>query len=263
MRFYYLPPSADDAAPSVGDEAVLPTEESRHLVKVMRARVGDPLSLIDGRGRRLDAELVAVEAATSRVRIVSCTTDRREIARPRLYLACGVVKGRRFEWLLEKAAELGVHSIQPLQTTHGEIDPRPGKQDRWRTLLVSATKQSGRSWLPDLAPPRPLDDWLADRSGEGLYYGVARTRDQGWDGAGKDARSPGDLLADPRDPQGDLAWVVGPEGGWDQAELTALAAAGTPVRLGPHRLRTETAACAGLVLLASLRETLVAQLPVD
>jgi len=263
MRFYYLPSSADDAAPSVGDDAVLPAEESRHLVKVMRARVGDPLRLIDGRGRRLDAELIAIEAATTRVRIVSSEIDRREIARPRLCLACGVVKGRRFEWLLEKAVELGVHTIQPLQTTYGEIDPRPGKLGRWRTLLISATKQSGRSWLPDLAPPRPLDDWLADQRGSGLHYGVARTRDRSWDGAGQDVRSPGDLLADHRDPRGDLAWVVGPEGGWDQAELTALAAAGTPVRLGPHRLRSETAASAGLVLMASLREILVDQLPID
>ncbi len=263
MRFYYLPPSADDAAPSVGDEAVLPTEESRHLIKAMRARVGDSLCLIDGRGRRLDAELIETGAATTRVCIISCKTDRQEIARPRLCLACGVVKGRRFEWLLEKAVELGVHTIQPLQTTHGEIDPRPGKLDRWRTLLISATKQSGRSWLPDLAPPRPLTDWLAGQQGRGLHYGVARTRDRSWDGAGRDVHSPGDLLADPCDPQGDLAWVVGPEGGWDHAELTALAAAGTPVRLGPHRLRTETAACAGLVLMASLREILLAQLPGD
>ncbi len=256
MRHYYLPPPTAGTPLSIGDEAVLSSEESRHLVKVMRARVGDTVSLIDGCGHRLQADLVEA-AAAARIRILACEDDPRELAHPRLCLAVGVVKGRRFEWLLEKAVELGAHTIQPLLTTHGEIDPRAGKQGRWRTILLGATKQSGRSLLPELAPPRSLDDWLAGRSGSGLHYGVARSRERSWDGAGRSILTPERLLASRWDPRGELTWVVGPEGGWDEGELKALAASGTPVRLGPHRLRTETAACAGLVLLTSLREMLI------
>ncbi|MBC8423518.1 16S rRNA (uracil(1498)-N(3))-methyltransferase [bacterium] len=260
MRFYRLAPTAAGTAPAARDEVALPAAESRHLVKVMRARPGDEVRLTDGRGHRLLATLLVADATAARLRVETCELDRAELAHPRLCLACGVVKGRHFEWALEKAVELGAHTIQPLLTAHGEIAPRDGKIERWRTIVSAAAKQSGRAWSPEVASPATLGDWLAARRGDGLYYGVARAR-------GRDRRdgdggllSPDRLLAGngaPAAPGGDLAWAVGPEGGWDEAELAALAVAGTPVRLGPHRLRTETAACAGLALLSALREMLL------
>lgn len=261
MRFYLLPPRPDGASPAPGDEFDLPAEESRHLVRVMRARAGERVRLSDGRGLRLDAELVTADARAARLRVLGAAPDAGELAAPRLVLACGVVKGRRFEWLLEKAAELGAHAVQPLLTDHGEVDPREGKRARWTTVLASATKQSGRAWRPDLADPVPLADWLATRrssgSGDGLFYGVARARGDERRVNGRDVLSPYEVLAAPAAPAGDLAWVVGPEGGWSDAELAALAEDGTPVRLGPHRLRTETAVAAGLALLAARREMIV------
>ncbi len=258
MRFYCLPP-AGGTPPAPGDEVSLPPDESRHLVKVMRARPGDEVRLTDGRGRRLLAVLLAADAAAARLRVETSAADRAELARPRLCLACGVVKGRHFEWALEKAVELGAHTIRPLLTVHGEVAPRDGKLERWRTIVGAAAKQSGRAWTPDVAPPASLGDWLAGRSGDGLYYGVARARARDPRDGDDGLLSPDRLLAGgvPVAEDGELCWAVGPEGGWDASELEALAAAGTPVRLGPHRLRTETAACAGLLLLSSLREMLL------
>ncbi len=260
MRFYHLPLTAEDKPPTAGDEVELPADESRHLIKVMRARVGDEVLLTDGRGRRLSATLLRVHETAAGLRIETSELDRAELSRPRLWLACGVVKGRHFEWALEKAVELGAHAIQPLLTARSEVAPRAGKLERWRGIMTGAAKQSGRAWLPDLSPPATLRDWLADWAGGGLYYGVARARDRIWRDENAGLLSPGRLLAPAGGDaarSGDLAWVVGPEGGWDERELAALAEVGTPVRLGPHRLRTETAACAGLTLLASVREMLL------
>lgn len=260
MRFYRLQPAAEEPAPVVGDEVALPPAESRHLVKVMRARPGDEVRLTDGRGHRLIASLLAADAAAARLRVETCELDRAELAHPRLCLACGVVKGKHFEWALEKAVELGAHTIQPLLTAHGEIAPRDGKIERWHTIVSAATKQSGRAWSPDVQPPATLADWLAARCGAGLYYGLARARGRGRSDGDDGLLSPERLLAGNGGTVvsgDDLAWAVGPEGGWDEAELEALTASGTPVRLGPHRLRTETAACAGLVLLSALREMLL------
>ncbi|MBU0743018.1 16S rRNA (uracil(1498)-N(3))-methyltransferase [bacterium] len=260
MRYYHLPPAAEKEPPTVGDEVALPAGESRHLLKVMRARAGDEVLLTDGRGRRLTATLLRAHGPAARLRIEASELDRAELLRPRLWLACSVVKGRHFEWALEKAVELGAHAIQPLLTARGEIAPREGKLERWGAILAGAAKQSGRAWLPDLSPPANLSDWLSVWRGGGLYYGVARARDRNWRDDEAGLLSPGRLFASAGGAiavAGDLAWVVGPEGGWDERELAALAGAGTPVRLGPHRLRTETAACAGLALLAAVREMLL------
>jgi len=264
MRFYHLPPVAEADPPVAGDEVGLPGDESRHLLKVMRARAGDTVRLTDGRGRRLVATLLGASGNTARLRIETSEIDRAELARPRLWLASGVIKGRRFEWLLEKAVELGAHGVQPLLTVRGEVAPRDGRLDRWRAIMTGAAKQSGRAWLPDLAPPARLADWLSGRSGCGLFYGVARERNRSWRDGDAGLLSPARLLATDRAAvagAAEVAWAVGPEGGWDEAELAALDAAGTSVRLGPHRLRTETAACAGLAFLAALREMLLDDVP--
>ena len=261
MRFYLLPQTRPGTEPTVGDAVLLPPDESRHLVKVMRARSGDDVGLTDGRGGRYTAVLEDPTARGARLRVVARETDRGELAEPRLWLACGVTKGRNFEWALEKAVELGVHVVQPLLTVHAEVAPRDGKLERWRTIMRGAVKQSGRAWLPRLEAPVDIATWLGGWRGRDVLYGVARSRGRDWDDA--DLLSPAGLLHDARERrtvfagEGDLAWVVGPEGGWDDGEVTRLAAAGRPVRLGPHRLRTETAVCAGLTLLASAREMMV------
>ena len=257
MRFYLLPPRPDAAPPAPGDTLELPADESRHLVKVMRARVGERVRLSDGRGLRLEAELATADARAAGLRILATGTDAFELAAPRLVLACGVIKERRFEWLLEKAVELGVHAVRPLLTERGAIAPRTGKRARWSNLLASAVKQSGRAWLPELEEPTPFADWLAGHEGDGLHFGVARVRGGASLPGGRAVLESAQLLSAPAVPTGDLVWAVGPEGGWADAELAALMEAGTPVRLGPHRLRTETAAAAGLTLLAARREMIV------
>ncbi len=260
MRQFLLPGTDDAPAPATGAEVVLSPEESRHLVRVLRARPGTRIGLTDGRGHRFTGELLVADPAAARVVVRSRDEDAEELAAPRLVLACGVIREQRFEWALEKAVELGAHEIVPLLTAHGEIVPRQGKRRRWEAHVTAALKQSDRAWRPVLHAPVPLADWLARREPQPLLFGLARLRRAATAGEGLEADALAEILPRRAPWSGAGAWtlVVGPEGGWRDDEVALLARHGTPLRLGVHRLRTETAAIAGLALLAAARQRLLA-----
>ena len=243
MRWFYLHGLTDDtAAPTAGAEVVLDAEESHHLLAVMRRRTDEPVHLLDGRGHRLTGRLAGGDARGARVEITDVVRDETEVVPPRLRLVCGVVKGRRWEWALEKAVELGVHEVIPLLAEHGVVDPGRGRRERWLGVLRSALKQSGRAWLPGLGEPVGLDAALAVTADGPRFFGAV----------------PGETDAVPvTGSPATVAWwtvFIGPEGGWTAAERAALVAAGArPLTLGPHVLRTETAAAAALALLQSWR----------
>ncbi len=239
----------------VGDRVRLDAEESKHLRTVVRLDVGDELGLTDGRGHRVTGQLVGGGKRDAEVEITAIEDAEREVAAPRLHLACAVVKGKRFEYALEKAVELGVHTVTPLRTEHGVIDPRDGKLDRWRGLFVSALKQSGRCHLPELGSLADPAEAL-DRCAGTAMFGAA----------------PGDLVGekplrptmaaaqaarqrlDGQAPPPEIMLLVGPEGGWSTPELQLLAARdAAPILLGPHVLRTETAATVGLAAIQQIR----------
>lgn len=225
----------------------LDLDESHHLATVLRGGRDTVLHLVDGRGRRLTGHSAGRDGKRALVRIATVTTDTRENQEPHLVLACAVVKGRHFEWALEKAVELGAHRIIPLRCDNGVIDPGKGKQSRWSTLLKSALKQCGRSWLPSLSAPRSLAAALAADPDRLDLFGTVPDRTANvprWETLIRNRPSP--LPAA-------LGIFVGPEGGWTAAEHELLTSRAQPVSLGPHVLRTETAAAAGLTALQSLR----------
>jgi len=255
VRQFYLDPDAPDGLPAPGEERLLGEEESRHLLRVLRARPGHRVLLTDGRGHAFTAELTGGDARAARVRVVEVRRDEDELRTPRLVLACGLIKGKRWEGLLEAAVELGAHAVVPLLAQRAEVDPGAGRQRRWRTILLTALKQSGRTWCPDLAEPMDLAGFLAAAPGE-VFYGRARDRNRpALDPA---LATPAAVAAAAGAAPPALVWCVGPEGGWDDHESDLLAAHGRAVRLGPHRLRTATAAAAGLMLLSARREALLA-----
>jgi 16S rRNA (uracil1498-N3)-methyltransferase len=208
----------------------------------MRRRADDPIHLLDGRGHRLTGHLAGRDGRAARIGITAVERDEAELAPPRLRLVCGVVKGRRWEYALEKAVELGVHAIVPLLAEHGVVEPGRGRRERWLGVLRSALKQSGRAWLPALGEPVGLDAALAAAGDDPCFFGAVPGE---VDGIPPFAASP------------TAAWwtvFIGPEGGWTAAERAALAAAGArPLACGPHVLRTETAVAAALALLQDRR----------
>jgi 16S rRNA (uracil1498-N3)-methyltransferase len=261
VHLFLLPPGAAPAAP-VGALLELPEDESRHLVKVLRIPPGERVRLADGRGVFLEGVIERRERRCVLVRVVASHQDDWERLGPRLVLACAVTKGKRFAATLEAAVELGVHAVHPLVTGHTVVDPGEGRRQHWQGVVDAAVKQAGRSWRPALAEPATLAACLAELAGTALFYGAAslRRRATGGDGdAGPGAPLP--ALSAPADLPASapaLVWLVGPEGGWTDDERRRLAAAGArPLWLGPHRLRTGTAALAGLAWLQQVRRRLL------
>ena len=218
---------------------VLDAEQSRRLAAVMRLRPGHEVRLFSGDGR----EWAATAAAASR-RAVTLAVEgvaRQEAPLPlALELWCPVVRPARFEWALEKAVEAGADVIQPIVCDHSARgDASPAKNDRWERLLVEAAEQSGRLWLPVLAPSANFSD-LVGRLRTPL---VVAHRE--W--------TPLSQLSPLLPAQGRLAVAVGPEGGFSPAEIASARAAGALfLKLGPHILRTETAAVAAAALVRAL-----------
>lgn len=244
MRQFILDLAPDVSPPVAGETVTLGTSESHHLQRVVRRKIGDPITLTDGEGRRYRGVISRRDGAQMCVEVQEAWLDSADLDEPTLVLACAVVKGRRFEWALEKSVELGAHRVLPLQTEHTVVAPGPGKQERWQTVLRSALKQTGRSYLPRLAPVQDLQSCLGQLHDALVVYGQ-------WPASGALAVD-GFPVVQSRPAV--LAWLVGPEGGWSEAELSLLATSALPLTLGPHRLRTETAAVAGMVVLQAWRQ---------
>ncbi|MGD9612597.1 MAG: 16S rRNA (uracil(1498)-N(3))-methyltransferase [Kiritimatiellia bacterium] len=237
----YLPPGRWAGAQAELDEA-----ESKHLAGVMRAQAGDRIEILDGAGRTGAAEVVAPHKKRTAIRILS--QERSAPFAPRRILAQALVREQKMDWLIQKAVELGVHAIWPLQTERAVVKVRAEetarKAERWQAIALAACKQSGNPWLPEIAPPRPLAAALAAlRAAPGAacfgalqagavplpdYFGRLRRADC---------------------PQ--VAAFIGPEGDFSPAEVDALLAAGVqPVTFGPIVFRVETAA---LFMLSALQ----------
>lgn len=227
----------DDLA---GESVALSVGEAHHAMHVMRLGVGDAVELFDGRGGAADGTIV--EARRGKVSI-SIANLRGPMARPGpvIHLAFAVPKGKRLDWLLEKATELAAGSLTPVGFERSVVDPGElagAKRERWIGHCVSAAKQSGLAWLPELHNPQALGDFLARFAGSGQAGLVGS--------AESDAGSVRDALASVvTAPAGEICLLIGPEGGLTDGEYAAAGAAGfAPVRLGSTTLRIETAAIA-------------------
>ncbi len=206
--------------------AHLDEEESRHLLTVLRRKVGDRLQLTDGRGHTYEAELAEVGKRGASARLLSTLVVPERTAR--LHLAIAPTKQmERLEWCLEKATEIGVDDITLLHCQHSERSTV--RLDRLEKVLISAMKQSLRAWLPQLHGPLPFRQFIA-----------AATEPQkrmAWCAATPLPPLQTTFLAG----QSTLI-AIGPEGDFSPEEVALARQHGfLEVSLGPARLRTETA----------------------
>ena len=243
-----------------GTTVELPQGAARH-VQVLRLQPGDTITLFGGAvaaqqsgaaapaqvrpGGEFDATICAIGRRDVSVRIERHHPIEREPGRD-IHLAIGVPANERMDWLVEKASELGVASIQPLMTERGvvRLDPERAQKKvaHWSSIAVAACEQCGGNRVPSVFLVRPLPAWT-DEAGPGgsrlllsLRPGIPSLRQWVEDGAA---------------PAVPVTVLSGPEGGLSPAEEDlALQRGFRPVSLGARVLRAETAALVALTLLA-------------
>ncbi len=206
--------------------------EAEHLFKVFRARPGDEVELLDGRGKLARAEVVPNRQL--RIKSLEICPEPEE----KLHLCCALPRRQKFDVLLKQAAELGAWSIRLLDCERSVAEGNP--RERWEVLLQEACKQSGNPFLPQIYPEKTVKESLVSLNNENIdiYYGSVKVIDL----AGENL---------PRQRQ--KAVLIGPEGGFTDEEISEIEnAGGKPLNLGPHILRLETAAVAALAVLRLL-----------
>jgi len=261
-RRFYAPP--EQFAPD-GATVVLAREETLHLLSVLRLKAGDEAFVFDGAGREY-ACVVAHGAGEGGRRAQTATLEVRGRVEPQrpespldLTLAVALLKGEKFDTVVQKATELGAWSIVPVETRRADVQLRREGRDagarvaRWRRLALEAAKQSGRARLPEICAPVAFETLLAAEAGA---RGVGEERrlfftERGGRGLSETVREwparPARVTA-----------LVGAEGGWDDEEITRASEAGWhAVTFGGRVLRAETAAIVITGLLQHLYGDLV------
>lgn len=243
MALHFL--ADDDSAEAFprepGDLLVLVGAEAHHAVAVRRVRIGEPVSVTDGRGAWSDG---SVEEVSSGRLVIRATSVRRiERSGPRFALVQALAKGGRDEQAVQMATELGVDEVVPWQADRSvsRWDTRKamkGRQ-RWESITREASKQAHRAWLPQVG------ELVVGRDVAGLTGGATVIVLDPWTETGITDLA-GEALSAER-----VLIIVGPEGGISPEELEALVLAGAHrVRLGEHVLRTSTAGPAALAVLS-------------
>lgn len=224
------------AVPPVAGRAMLGGDEARHLTRVLRAQVGDEVTLFDGRGRAWVARILRI----ARSEVELSTGEPSESAspsRPVVTLAVALPKGERQKWLVEKLTELGVARLVPLVTERGVAAATPAAIERLERAVIEACKQCGRDFLMEIGPPRSIAE-LVGAAPAGVPRIIATP------GGGPFAAAIPPIASE-------ILALVGPEGGFTPDEVATARAAGCePVSLGRHVLRVETAAIAVAARLA-------------
>lgn len=213
--------------PIIANRVTLIGSEAHHLSRVRRVGPGEVIILFDGREGVFEGKVESVDRNRVEVSILK-SLDPRPQPSVILSLATAVPKGERFDWLVEKATELGVARIIPVRTERSVVDPRSSKLDRLRNVVIEACKQSGRDRLLEIDDPTHLNDLIASiPPGEGFI-----------------AHPGGEPMAR-RARLDRMTLAIGPEGGFTDPEVDRAIASGWKlIGLGPNLLRIETAALA-------------------
>jgi 16S rRNA (uracil1498-N3)-methyltransferase len=228
LPFFYEP-----ELPNTKGNFVLSTESSKHLVQVLRMRIGVQLMLTNGKGCVAKARLISDDKKAAVVAIEE--TEQVAAAARKITIAISLLKNAsRLEWFLEKATEMGVSCIQPLlceRTSHERF-----RQDRMEGILISAMLQSQQAWLPELPAPVHYTPFIEANKFRQSFIAHCE---------------PGEKKSLQQISMGDqCAILIGPEGDFSPAEIQAAINHGwQAVSLGDTRLRTETAGIVASALL--------------
>ncbi|MFZ4548874.1 MAG: 16S rRNA (uracil(1498)-N(3))-methyltransferase [Bacteroidales bacterium] len=235
MQLYYI----DPVFSPVPCPITLGSDESYHIVKVLRMRVGETIHLSDGAGNLFEGKILTQEAKSCSVMLTAVEAEYGK--RPfKLHLAVAPTKNiARFEWFLEKATEIGIDEITPLICEHSERAQI--RTERLQKIILSAAKQSIKAYLPQLHEPIKFSDFVKLNHTSSKFVAYV------------EEKQPEHLKTAYQ--KGDCTILIGPEGDFSKKEMElALTNQFKPISLGPARLRTETAAIVACHVINLLNE---------
>lgn len=217
----------------------------QHLRKSLRLHRGESLTLTSPDGIRCLVEVTDITSQAIHTRILSQEAAPPR-ATPQIVLGQALLKGEKMDWVLQKATELGVDTIVPLETLYSVVKPNPGRiehqQTRWQRIVLEAAQQSERWTIPTVSKPTALARFCDQQSGASIK-GILSERTKG---------SPLTSLKLPRESCHVIVLLIGPEGGWTSEEQHVAQDHGfIALTLGERILRAETAVLAALAILQS------------
>lgn len=234
-RRFFAPPSAFNFSKQI---VTLTSDEARHLREVLRLKPGDEVQVFDGAGKEFRAIVSQARRESAELELRDEISSARPESPLQLTLAVALLKGEKFDLVVQKGTELGVNLFIPLTTRYADIRLRDAadatkRVARWQRIALEAAKQCGRAVVPEITSPATFESSLkedcvmfSERGGEALNTNL-------------EVRS--------------VTAIIGSEGGWSDEELDHARAANIPiVTLGGRVLRAETAAITVAVLFQHL-----------
>lgn len=251
-RRFYAPPSA--FSPNLESVSLAP-DEARHLRDVLRLQPGEEVFVFDGAGKEFRCQVELTKRDSADLKVLAPAEPARAESPLRLTLAVALLKGEKFDLVVQKATELGVVRVVPVETKHADIRLRDASDAakrvaRWQRIALEAAKQSGRAVVPEITSPVVFDSLFETTE---QPTGDPEDTMQGLMFSERDGES---LLAAckviPARPSS-LTALIGSEGGWADEEIAIARRSGwNIITLGGRTLRAETAAIAVAALLQHL-----------
>ncbi len=223
-------------------QATLPSGAAHHAIRVLRLKLGDEVRLFNGEGGEYEASIHRVDKDSVAVDIGRHHDVELE-SNVRVCLAQAITTGEKMDYTLQKAVELGVARIQPLQTKRSVVKLNEERAEKrlqhWQNVVASACEQCGRNTVPKVEPIMAFEEWVVSTNKASMRLMLSPHAELS--------------LRDCAAPMGEVSLVIGPEGGLNQDEVAfALVKGFTSVRMGPRVLRTETAPLAALAAMQIL-----------
>lgn len=237
LRFY------TDSPLSINQIVALSESAAAHASKALRLEAGDTATLFNGDGYDYSCTLTSVKKNAVSAQITSAKKIENE-SKLSITLLQGISSGDRMDFTIQKAVELGVKLIQPINTQRSVVklnaERAEKRTEHWQNIAISACEQSGRAFVPKVLPPITLDKWLSQHSQQQgmriLLNPVGAKR-----------------FSEMRQPDADVVLLIGAEGGLSPDEIEAATNNGfVSVILGPRILRTETAALTAIATMQTL-----------
>jgi 16S rRNA (uracil1498-N3)-methyltransferase len=216
-----------------------------HIKDSLRIAIGETLWFGDGQGTRYHAKITDITKQAVTGRILE-TVHEPPHPTPRLMLGQSLLKGEKMDWAIQKATELGVGELIPIESQHSVVQLKADRVDhqlaRWQRIALEAAQQSEQWRVPTIAPPRSLATLLTSLATGTITLMLAERRE------GKSLQT----VELPQDVTNSVLILIGPEGGWSKEEVQIAGQVGIqPITLGQQILRAETAAIAAISILQS------------